>query len=789
MKVVVVESPAKAKAINKYLGKDYTVLASYGHIRDLPSKQGSVDPEKKFEMVWALSKGAEKNIKQIADAVKKADALYLATDPDREGEAIAWHIYEVLKEKKLLDKVDIHRSVFHEITKKAIVDAIDNPRSLNQGLIDAYLARRALDYLVGFTLSPVLWHKLPGSKSAGRVQSVALRLITDREREIELFNPEEYWTVDVDLLSKDQKRFTARLAEYNGEKVQKFTFQNEKSVSPVVASIESQNFHVSHIDKKRVKRNPYPPFTTSTLQQEAARKLGFSASKTMTVAQSLYEGINLQGDTVGLITYMRTDSFHLSNDAVLRMLDYMKENYGEKYVPDSPRFYKSKSKNAQEAHEAIRPTDAFRTPDNMRSHLDTDQLRLYELIWKRAIACQMTNAELDQSTVHIFSTDEKVKLKATGSILVFDGFLKLYRVSQDAGEEDENKENHLPALTDKDEVTRDKVNPEQHFTQPPPRFSEASLVKKLEELGIGRPSTYASILQVLRAREYVRMERKQFVPETRGRLVALFLTHYFSRYVEHDFTAKMEDTLDDIARGEENWEKTLNQFWTDFQKTVEGTKDLKISHVLDMLNQELEDVLFLKDKDGTPQKKCPSCKDGNLHLKLGKYGPFLGCETYPECKHIQKLIDGHPDESEGSHENNVTDAYPKVLGVHPETKVEISLRKGPYGFYIQMEPSSKKEKPKRSSLPKGMTPEQMTFEKALDLLALPRDVGVHPDTGEKITASIGSYGPYIKYKDQFISVKKDDILSLGIERALEIIEEAEQNPKPKRGKKSRHTLF
>lgn len=777
MNVVVVESPAKAKAINKYLGDEYTVLASYGHIRDLPSKQGSVDPDHHFQMKWELSKGADKNIQKIASAVKEADVLYLATDPDREGEAIAWHICEVLKEKKLLDKITVHRSVFHEITKGAILDAIKHPRALNQELIHAYLTRRALDYLVGFTLSPVLWHKLPGSKSAGRVQSVALRLITDREREIELFKSQEYWTIDVACLSKDNKSFIARVSEFKGEKVQKFSYPSEESTKEVILAIEAQSFSVHKLEKKRVQRNPYPPFTTSTLQQEASRKLGLSAARTMQLAQNLYEGISIDGETVGLITYMRTDSVNLSNEAINNMRIFLDESFGKEYLPDAPRFYKSKAKNAQEAHEAIRPTDIHRTPEKMASFLAKDQLRLYELIWKRALASQMNNAQLDQTTAHLLSENHQVNLKSSGSILVFDGFLKLYRTSYDEGEEDENKESHLPLLVEGDLVTKEQIIPEQHFTQPPPRFSEASLVKKLEELGIGRPSTYASILQVLQTREYVRLEKKQFIPEIRGRLVALFLSHYFARYVEYDFTARMEDTLDEISRGEGNWEKTLEKFWDDFLKTVGETKDLKISQVLDMLNNELSDVIFPKDAEGKPSHVCPSCHVGHLHLKLGKYGAFLGCDSYPACKYVQKLVEGDEAEEPATEEDQ---QYPKVLGMSPATGLELSLRKGPYGFYIQEEARTAKEKPRRASLPKNLIPAQVTLEKATSLLALPREIGDHPDTKEKILANIGRYGPYIKYQDSFISVKNEDILTLSLKRAVEIIEESLRNPKVKK---------
>ena len=779
MNVVVVESPAKAKAINKYLGNEYTVLASYGHIRDLPSKQGSVDPEHKFRMKWELSKGAEKHIQKIANAVKEADTLYLATDPDREGEAIAWHICEVLKEKKLLDKIKIYRSVFHEITKKAILEAIEHPRTLNQELIHAYLTRRALDYLVGFTLSPVLWHKLPGSKSAGRVQSVALRLITDREREIEAFKSQEYWTIDVACLSKDNKSFLSRLSEFNGEKVQKFSYPSEASIKEVIQAIEAQNFSIDRLEKKRVQRNPYPPFTTSTLQQEASRKLGLSAARTMQLAQNLYEGVSIDGETVGLITYMRTDSVNLGADAVGRMRDFLVKSYGEEYIPESPRFYKSKAKNAQEAHEAIRPTDIFHSPEKVAAFLGKDHLRLYELIWKRALASQMNNAQLDQTTAHLAPDDRQIHLKSTGSILVFDGFLKLYRAGRDEGEEDENKESHLPQLTEGDPITKEKILPEQHFTQPPPRFSEASLVKKLEELGIGRPSTYASILQVLQVRQYVKLEKKQFIPETRGRLVSLFLAHYFARYVEYDFTARMEDTLDEISRGEGSWEKTLEKFWVDFTQTVSQTKDLKISQVLDMLDEELSEVIFPKGEDGKPSKLCPSCRTGHLHLKLGKYGAFLGCDAYPTCKYVQKLIDNKSEESEEEISTEGLE-YPKALGKNENTGLEVSLRKGPYGFYIQEESKTAKEKPKRVSLPKGLLPLQVTLEKAVNLLTLPREIGVHPETGEKILANIGRYGPYIKYQDAFVSVKNEDILVLSLKRALELIDEAAKKPKIKK---------
>ncbi|MDC0349293.1 type I DNA topoisomerase [Alphaproteobacteria bacterium] len=581
---------------------------------------------------------------------------------------------------------------------------------------------------------------------------------------------------------KTKKSFTARLSEFKGDKVQKFSYSDEASTKKVIEAIDSQFFSVHRLNKKRVQRNPYPPFTTSTLQQEASRKLGLSASRIMQLAQNLYEGISLEGETVGLITYMRTDSVNLGADAIARMHDFLKEKNGEAYVPDSPRFYKNKAKNAQEAHEAIRPTDIFRSPEEMAPYLGKDHLRLYELIWKRALASQMTNAQLDQTTVHLISDDQNIQLKSTGSVLVFDGFLKLYRVSQDEGEEDENKEKHLPLLTEGESIQKEKIIPDQHFTQPPPRFSEASLVKKLEELGIGRPSTYASILQVLRARDYVRLEKKQFIPENRGRLVSLFLIHYFPRYVEYDFTAQMEDTLDEISRGEGSWKGILEKFWTDFLEAVSKTKDLKISQVLDMLDEELSDVIFPKDKEGNPSKACPSCTEGKLHLKLGKYGAFLGCESYPDCKYVHQLVDSKETELDQGIGEEIQD-YPKTLGDNPKSGKTISLRKGPYGFYVQEEVDDAKAKPKRSSLPKGLSPSEVTFEKALDLLSLPREVGTHPENQEMILASIGRYGPYIKYKGQFISVKKDDILTLTVDRAVELIEEAAKNPKFKKSSK------
>lgn len=764
MKVVIVESPAKAKAIQKYLGAGYDVLASYGHVRDLPSKQGSVSPDDGFKMHWEISEGSEKSIKRIVDAVKGADEMYLATDPDREGEAIAWHICEILRQKKLLQKVKVHRSVFHEITKKAVEEAIHHPRTLDQALIHAYLTRRALDYLVGFTLSPVLWHKLPGSRSAGRVQSVALRLIVDREQEIEQFTQEEYWTLDADFMTALNRKFRAKLTELDGEKIKKFSLVTGMDAAHVRERVEAKSYTVWEVIKKRVQRHPAPAFTTSTLQQEAARKLGFSASKTMRVAQGLYEGM---GDSGGLITYMRTDSVHLSADAIQAFRRYLGDTMGEPYVPASPRVYKNKSKNAQEAHEAIRPTDITKPAVDLKGILDTDQYKLYDLIWKRALASQMASADIDQTSADVVATDHTVHYRAVGSVIVFDGFLSLYQEGKDH-ESEEEAEGVLPPLEKGMPVDLKEIYPEQHFTQPPPRYSEASLVKKLEELGIGRPSTYASIIQVLQARSYVTLDKKQFIPEDRGRLVALFLRHYFKRYVEYDFTAHMEDALDNISRGDADWEKTLADFWKEFSATVQSTNPLKISDVLTMLDHELESILF-PEVDGKRSRECPECREGKLSLKLGKFGAFVGCDRYPDCRYTKPFGDSSEGEK-GEAPPGRLEGYPKELGIDPHSQQPVTLRHGPYGFYIQVgEGDGKKVKPKRVSLPKNATPETFTYEQAVQLLALPREIGHHPETGELIVANVGRFGPYLKYQDRFISVKEGDILSLTLADACDII--------------------
>ncbi len=772
MKVVIVESPAKAKSINKYLGSGYKVIASYGHVRDLPSKNGSVDPDQDFQMIWEVSADSKKQMKAIQDEVKAADTIYLATDPDREGEAIAWHVLEILKEKKLLKDKTIFRSVFYEITKKAVVAAIENPRELNEELINAYLARRALDYLVGFNISPVLWRKLPGSKSAGRVQSVALRLITDREAEIEKFNPQEYWTVDVDLLTSASKKVVARLTYLDGEKLDKFSLGDEKAAKNAVAKIEKQGFSVESVKKKQVRRNPSPPFITSTLQQEASRKLGYGAGRTMQIAQKLYEGLELGGETVGLITYMRTDSVNMSNDAIQACRKVIEADYGKDYLPDAPRFYKSKAKNAQEAHEAIRPTDLSRHPRTLSKILDPQQLKLYDLVWKRAMASQMNNAILDQVTIDIASEDSQIKLRATGSTIAFDGFYVLYKEGRD-DDKDEDQEKMLPSLQEKESLEKEKVTPDQHFTQPPPRYSEASLVKKLEELGIGRPSTYASIIQVLQARDYVRLEKKQFIPEGRGRLVATFLLNYFPQYVEYDFTASLEDELDKVSRGEVDWKDILKTFWTDFIETIGKTKDLKISDVLDVLDEALGQYFFPDNK-----RNCPDCKEDKLHLKLGKFGAFIGCENYPECKYTQQIIDKSKKEGESENMDTKKDeAYPKLLGKDPETDQDITLRKGPYGPYLQLGEAEGKKKPKRAPILKGMDLDDVDLTKALSLLSLPRSLGKHPETGEDIAAGIGRYGPYIKHGNAFISLKGQDVLSINLDEAVEVVNNAPKKKK------------
>jgi len=787
--VVVVESPAKAKTINKYLGGDYTVLASYGHVRDLPAKDGSVRPDDDFSMDWEIDGKSQKHVREIAKALKGADHLYLATDPDREGEAISWHVREILDQSKALEGVEVKRVVFNEITKDAIIAAFNQPRELDRELIEAYLARRALDYLVGFTLSPVLWRKLPGSRSAGRVQSVALRLICERETEIENFTAQEYWTVKADVASAAGEAFEAQLTHLNGDKLDKMDLGDEAAAQGAVAAIEARDFAVARIERKKARRNPAPPFTTSTLQQEASRKLRFGAKRTMQVAQRLYEGINIGGETVGLITYMRTDGVQIAGEAIGACRALIGRDYGPSYLPDSPRVYKSKAKNAQEAHEAIRPTDVSRRPDDVAPYLDEDQRRLYALIWKRTVASQMESAVLDQVAVDLTSADNQVTLRANGSVIAFDGFFRLYREGRDDGEKatGPGEDRILPPLKEGEAVERRQVVPEQHFTQPPPRYSEASLVKTLEELGIGRPSTYASIISVLQDRNYVRLEKRRFEPEDRGRIVTAFLESFFTRYVAYDFTADLEERLDDISGGRIDWKALLRDFWNAFSQAVSETKDLRISEVLDKLDELLGPHFFRDGGNGKDPRKCPSCTDGRLNLKLGKFGAFIGCSNYPDCRFTRPLevTDGN-DEAGGN-------GGPKELGPDPETGLMVTLRKGPYGWYVQLgeveeiivetkgkKPKTKKTKPKRGSVPKTMDPATVDLETALGLLSLPREVGPDPETGDMITAAIGRFGPYIKRGGTYVSLKgEDNVLTIGLNRAAHLMAAAPKKDPPR----------
>lgn len=769
MKLVVVESPAKAKTIEKYLGKDYKVLASFGHVVDLPSKDGSVRPDEDFAMDYEISAKSTKHVKALADAAKTSDAIYLATDPDREGEAISWHVVEVLKQRKAIKKsTDIHRVVFHEITKKAVVHAVENPRQLDMDLVNAQQARRALDYLVGFTLSPVLWRKLPRSRSAGRVQSVALRIICDRENEIEEFKPREYWDIKLSLKTSASEDFVARITHIDGKKLDQFDVVTQKAAGDITEKLQTKNYSVDTIEKKQSRRNPQAPFTTSSLQQEASRKLGFGAKRTMQVAQKLYEGVDLGGETVGLITYMRTDGVTVSQDAIAATRELISSKYGKNYVPSSQRHYTSKAKNAQEAHEAIRPTDLKRTPDAVSGFLDDDQKKLYDLIWKRMVASQMESAVLDQVIVDIKSQDGYATARANGSTIAFDGFYKVYREGRDDELDEDGK--ILPPMQKNEPLGLDAVTPEQHFTQAPPRYTEASLVKKLEELGIGRPSTYASIISVLQDREYVKIDKKRFFAEDRGRIVTAFLKGFFSRYVEYDFTAKLEDELDHISAGDLEWKAMLRAFWTDFNANIENVKEFKLTEVIQELNSLLGSWLFPKNDNGEINRSCPKCTTGELSLKLGKFGAFLGCSNYPDCSYTHQLASGGGDE-EKSGAGNSEMFEQKMLGIDKTSGLDIILKKGPYGFYLQLGEAQGAEKPKRVSVPKIYTADAINFEVAEGLLSLPRQVGNHPETGKVIAAGIGMYGPYIRHDGKYTSLKEDDPVTIGINRAVALIAE------------------
>jgi DNA topoisomerase-1 len=758
MNVVVVESPAKAKTINKYLGSDYTVLASYGHIRDLPSKDGSVEPDNDFAMSWEIDAKSSKRVSDIIDAMKGADRLILATDPDREGEAISWHILEVLQKKKAVKGMTVQRVTFNAITKASVLEAMANPRDIDMELVEAYLARRALDYLVGFTLSPVLWRKLPGSRSAGRVQSVCLRLIVEREMEIERFKTQEYWSVDADV-SAGADPFLARLIKHEGKKLTKFDLGNEGSALAAKAAVEKAVFKIAGVEKKPGKRSPAPPFTTSTLQQEASRKLGFSAQRTMQAAQKLYEGIDIGGETVGLITYMRTDGVSVGPEGIAEARDVIGNVYGKDYVPETPRYYKVKAKNAQEAHEAIRPTSLGRNPGSLR--LEPDLGRLYELIWKRMIASQMESARIERTTVDIESHDGQTGLRATGQVVLFPGYLTVYEEGRDDdGDEDSAR---LPMIEDGASAKVIDARADQHFTEPPPRYSEASLVKKMEELGIGRPSTYASVLTVLRDREYVKMEKNRFIPEDKGRLVTAFLEQFFRRYVEYDFTAGLEEQLDLVSDGKLDWKQFLRDFWKDFAAAVGEIAELRVTNVLDALNDALGPHIFPDKGDGSNPRTCPTCGTGQLSLKVGKFGAFIGCSNYPECRFTRQLA---TSEGEGQAE-----AADKELGLNPETGRSVWLKNGRFGPYVEEPPAAESgDKPKRSSLPKGWTPADLDLEKALRLLSLPREVGLHPDDGKKITAGLGRFGPFVLHEGTYANLENpEDVFDIGLNRAVAVL--------------------
>ena len=759
MNLVVVESPAKAKTINKYLGPDFTVLASYGHVRDLPSKDGSVLPDDDFAMSWEVDARASKRMSEIAEAAKKADRVILATDPDREGEAISWHVLEILTKKKALKDTAVERVTFNAITRSAVLEAMANPRQLDMELVEAYLARRALDYLVGFTLSPVLWRKLPGARSAGRVQSVALRIVVDREMEIEAFRPQEYWSVEADLAA-DSPPFTTRLVKHAGKRVQRLDITSEAMAGAARDAIKAGSFTIKSIEKKPVKRSPSPPFTTSTLQQEAARKLGFTAQRTMQAAQKLYEGVD---DTGGLITYMRTDGLSVSPEGIAQAREVIADRFGPAYVPEQPRYYKTKVKNAQEAHEAIRPTNLTRHPDSLR--LEGDLSRLYELIWKRMIASQMESARLDRTTVEVETPDGQTGLRATGQVVAFDGFIAVYEEGRDDkpkdGVDDEDDTTRLPALKEGAVARVEAIRTDQHFTEPPPRFSEATLVKKLEELGIGRPSTYASILTTLRDREYVRMDKNRFIPEDNGRLVTAFLEQFFTRWVQYDFTAALETRLDEVSAGDLDWKVVLRDFWSQLKPATDAVTARQ--GVIDELDTAIGPFLFPDKGDGTDARLCPLCKQGRLHLKASfkMKSSFIGCSNYPECRYTRGF----------GAATGVEDGGDRDLGVDPVTGAPVALKIGRFGPYVETTVAGE-EKPKRSSLPKGWSPATLALEQALRLLALPREVGIHPEDGKPISAGLGRYGPFVLHAGTYANVADiDEVFDIGLNRAVVLLAE------------------
>ena len=765
MPVVVVESPAKAKTINKYLGSDYTVLASYGHVRALPAKNGSVDTDHDFDMTWEVGTDSRKHVKAIADALKQDNALILATDPDREGEAISWHLEETLRKRRAIKKdTPVSRVVFNAITKSAVTEAMQNPREIDQPLVDAYLARRALDYLVGFNLSPVLWRKLPGARSAGRVQSVCLRLIVEREMEIEAFNPREYWSVKALLASPRGQEYEARLTVLAGDKLDKYSIENETQAELAVQAINSRDLTIQSVEAKPASRNPAAPFMTSTLQQEASRKFGMGARQCMSAAQRLYEA--------GYITYMRTDGIDMAPEAVSAARDAIADRYGAEYVPSSPRIYKNKAKNAQEAHECIRPTDMTRDVDGLKV-ADADQKKLYDLIWKRTLACQMEAARMERTTVDIGSSDGQVGLRATGQVMLFDGFMRVYEEGRDdAAVDDDDK--RLPQLAQGEPADKRKISPEQHFTQPPPRYTEATLVKKMEELGIGRPSTYASVITTIQDREYVRKDKNRLFPEDKGRIVTIFLLNFFRQYVGYEFTANLEEQLDDVSAGDRDYKEVLGRFWRDFSAAIAETSDLRIAEVLDILDEALAPQLYPPREDGSDPRICPKCGTGQLHLKTSRTGGFVGCGNYPECTYTRPIA------GEGA------DGDERLLG--EDAGDEIWLKAGRFGPYVQRgEPTPENKKPPRASLPRGWNKDDMDLDKALTLLSLPREIGDHPDGG-MISTNFGRFGPYVMHKGPedakpvYVNLKDpNDVFELGMNRAVELLAEKRANPGRGRG--------
>ncbi|ACT56779.1 type I DNA topoisomerase [Candidatus Liberibacter asiaticus] len=772
MNVIIVESPAKAKTISKYLGSNYKVLSSFGHIRDLPAKKGSVLPEKEFEMIWNIDPSSQKHLQNIIHAVKSSTILILATDPDREGEAISWHVLDVLRQKNLIEKTKIQRVSFNAITKQVVLNAMKSPRDINLDLVNAYLARRALDYLVGFNLSPILWQKLPGARSAGRVQSVALRLICNRENQIESFVSEEYWSLSVLLETPRNDKFTAHLTDFNGQRIEKKSISNKKEADDLISFVKKATYSVEKIENKPIKRNPWPAFTTSTLQQVASSRLGFSASHTMRIAQKLYEGIDVNGEIVGLITYMRTDGVHMSPDALEAVRRSITSHYGDHYLPEKPRIYSSKSKNAQEAHEAIRPNDFDFLPSKMKQFLDSDQFQLYNLIWKRSVASQMASAKFERTTVNIIATynDQIGHLRTTGSLLCFDGFLKVWENQYDQ-EKNSEEDILLPYISANEQLIATETNASQHFTEPPPRYSESSLIKKMEEIGIGRPSTYATILETLYKRKYVIAEKRKILPQNTGRIVTAFLENFFSQYVEYDFTADLEEKLDEISTGKLNWKEVLHEFWEEFIEKIDSIKKLRISNVLDILNDTLSSVIFPPKENNEDSRTCPECHTHSLSLKLSsKYGAFVGCTNYPECKYTRQLTSNPQDIPEMKES--------VLLGNDLETKESVTLRSGRFGLYVQRGDG---KDAKRCSLPKTWKSDSVDYDKAMSLLSLPREIGIHPETQKNIIAGTGKYGYYLNHDGAYTKLESiEQVLTIDLEQAISCITEKKKIEKSSR---------